>query len=282
MTSTADIIVDPVDQKQADAEASSTSQTAAPAAESPDAPPELPEKYRDKSPFEIAEMHMNAEKKIGQQANEVGIMRELVSTMGAIKREADLTQTATTEQETPTYDADEFLSKPVETTQQMISDAITQAREETRVATAQNLASTEMARFEADFPEWQTQWQSPEIVEFAQQDASRAEDARRAVQENDIAAARRLMTGFTAQAKKDEPTPPVAPIVAGTESAPTGIEGARAVATESSGNAGGVQTVEIVYEQDQQNLYNTNKDVYESEANQAKLLRAIETGNYRR
>lgn len=46
---------------------------------------ELPEKYKGKSPVELAKMHMNAERRLSQQGNELGTMRRQVDQLLAIK-----------------------------------------------------------------------------------------------------------------------------------------------------------------------------------------------------
>jgi len=164
MAGVSDILVEPVDPKQADAEAAeATSQTPVPEAEA--TAQELPEKYRGKTVAEVAEMHLNAEKKIGQQANEVGAYRDLVSDLTTLKREEDLAKTTPTPEPT-VYDADEFLTRPVEMTQQMIKEAIAEARAETKQESNRTLADTEMARFETDFPNWREVSQSTEFADW--------------------------------------------------------------------------------------------------------------------
>ncbi len=270
------VLVEPVDPKQADAAAAAApSQTESPPAEV--TPPELPEKYRGKTVAEVAEMHQNAEKKIGQQANEVGIWRELVDDMATIKRKDDLTKTQTTPEPT-VYDADEFLTKPVEMTQQMINEAIAQVRAETKEESNRTLADTEMARFETDFPNWREISQSTEFSDWGGKDPSRVEDARRAVQENDVLAARRLMTGFN----QETATPTTTEQIVAEPTAPTGLDGAASVATEVSGNAGTVSAPEILYENDVINTRNNNPDLYYSASYQEKLMESIKSGNYKR
>lgn len=46
---------------------------------------ELPEKYKGKSTVELAKMHMNAEKRLSQQGNELGTIRRQVDQLLAIK-----------------------------------------------------------------------------------------------------------------------------------------------------------------------------------------------------
>jgi hypothetical protein len=46
----------------------------------------LPEKYKGKTAEQIAEMHMNSEKRLGQIQNELGEMRGIVSDLSQIQR----------------------------------------------------------------------------------------------------------------------------------------------------------------------------------------------------
>ena len=48
---------------------------------------DLPEKYRGKSPAELAEMHINAEKRLSQQGNELGTIRRLADQLLELKRD---------------------------------------------------------------------------------------------------------------------------------------------------------------------------------------------------
>lgn len=64
-------------------------------------PPEddLPEKYRGKSPSEIAKMHQEAEKMLGRQGSEVGELRKIVDDFVKAQLETKTTQTSTVEDE---------------------------------------------------------------------------------------------------------------------------------------------------------------------------------------
>ena len=69
---------------------------------------DIPEKYRGKTPKEIARMHMEAEKALGRQGSEVGELRRLVDDF--IKSQAVAKQT----QQAPEDDVDEvdFFADP--------------------------------------------------------------------------------------------------------------------------------------------------------------------------
>ena len=219
-------------------------------------------------------MHQNAEKELGRRANEIGAYRGLVQDFTArqsVPTEAPQTPT------TPTYDADDFHSKPVETVQGMIQNEFDKLRSEFNASQSANVEKTELELLNRDFPGWQSTSAQPEFAAYAQQDASRAEDVRRAVQENDVGAARRLLTGFQAT------QPPLASTIVAdpvTASAPTGVQGARSVATESPGNSGSAFAPEKIYQQDAIRLKNSDPEKYAGVEYQTKLMEAIRTGNF--
>lgn len=48
---------------------------------------EIPEKYKDKSPKDLIEMHLNAERRLSQQGNELGQLRKLADQLLELKKE---------------------------------------------------------------------------------------------------------------------------------------------------------------------------------------------------
>jgi len=242
-------------------------------------PAPLPEKYQGKTIAEVAEMHINAEKKIGQQSNEVSAWRDAVSDLTALNRDANLSKTPT-EPTAPEvkYTPEEILEKP-ELIQEIVRAELRASREFDRQTRATEDARRDMDKFEQDFPDWRNVSKTQDFQDWAKEDSSRTEDVRRTVQEGDVRAARRLMDGMTRQIAtnaKLTPDPVIEP------TAPTGLDGARQVASDAPGNAGVIDGDKIWYEQDVIRMKMNDPEKYMSAPYQEGLLSAIKGKRFRR
>jgi hypothetical protein len=76
---------------------------------------DLPEKYRGKTPAEIARMHQEAEKMLGRQSGEVGELRKIVDDFVKSQLETKTTQSAVEEEEVDWYtDPDKAVQRAID------------------------------------------------------------------------------------------------------------------------------------------------------------------------
>jgi hypothetical protein len=265
------------DEPAPSAEAPPVEAEAAPAVEA--GPPELPEKYKDKTPADLVKMIEDTQSMVGRQANEIGAYRDLVTEVTAYnnQRQADPTQT-----ETPAsldISSDDFFKEPVESTLKLLDNRIEALTRTIEERDSKRYTQSEQSRFEQEFKDVMADTTTPEFIEWGQSSATRMEAAKRATQDKDYSAASQLMTDWRAHkatiaTPPDTEAPPPAP--------PTGVEGARQVATETSGNSSGtVVGKKIWYASEVQALIEKDPDKYKSEAFQKEYMDAIREGRYR-
>ena len=243
----------------------------------------LPEKYRGKTPQEIAEMHMNAEKELGRVRNEVGTYRGLVNDLTALQRKPAEPTTVT--QEPIDVSGDELLTDPAGTIDKVVTRRLSERDAADEAARADNDALLETQALMSDFPEMGTIVASAEFQEFAARTPSRQRDFVTAAQGEGVEqarAARRLLEDFQDFSQALTPAPSAEPSTPAQQSAPAnqGVAAARNVANEGAGPAGAVSTKPLMYEADVINLIHTNRAKYNSPSFQAQLMEAIREGRY--
>lgn len=146
---------------------------------------ELPEKYQGKSPKEIAEMHMNAEKRLSQTGNELGQLRRLADQLLELKKDNVKERVEPPKPVT----VDEIFADP--------ENAIRKAVESSGVAKRANEAAerTEnlerhlaLQAFERSYPTYKQDLSDPAFQDWVTKNSARAELFRRADQ-YDVASA---------------------------------------------------------------------------------------------
>jgi hypothetical protein len=150
---------------------------------------DVPEKYRGKTPKEIARMHMEAEKALGRQGSEVGELRRLVDDF--IKSQAVNKQT---QQQAPEDDVDEvdFFADP--------NSAINKAiAKHPKVKAAEELTlnmkkAEALATLKAEHPDFTNIIQTQEFADWIGKSKVRQELYVRADQAFDFDAANELLT----------------------------------------------------------------------------------------
>ena len=233
--------------------------------------PDLPDKYRGKSPQEIAEMHMNAEKRLGQLQNEVGQLRGLVTDLSTLQRKPQ--EPETTEQ--VEVSRDEFLDNPQGAVNKVLSSELGK-----RDAQAEKAAAEQ--RYQMELNALVTNWDVEAIVstedfqKFASRTPSRQQDFVTAAQGEgveQVRAARRLLEDyddFMAEKKERES--------AQKDQSP--VERAKRVATERGTNNAPISGKPQIYEADVIQLINDDPMKYRSPAFQKELLEAIKEGRF--
>lgn len=148
---------------------------------------DLPEKYRGKTPAEIARMHQEAEKMLGRQSGEVGELRKIVDDFVKSQLEAKTTQTTTDDDE----DVD-WYTDPDKAVQRAINNhpKLKQAEEVTKhMKQAQTLAE-----LQAKHPDFQQIVTDPAFGEWVSGSKIRLQLFQQADQAYDVDAADELLS----------------------------------------------------------------------------------------
>jgi predicted RNA-binding protein YlqC (UPF0109 family) len=154
--------------------------------ETPAIEDDLPEKYRGKTPKEIALMHQEAEKLIGKQGSEVGELRKVVDDFIKAQTPKDLKT-----QETETSDEDFFI-EPQNAVKKAIDNhpAIKQAQEATLAYKRQEV----LGKLEQEFPSFMKTIEDPSFAEWIKGSKVRTELFVRAENQFDYDSAKELLS----------------------------------------------------------------------------------------
>jgi predicted RNA-binding protein YlqC (UPF0109 family) len=153
---------------------------------------DLPEKYRGKTPKEIALMHQEAEKLIGRQGSEVGELRKVVDDF--IK-----TQTAATVKTPETIDEDDFFVDPKKAVEKVIAQhpEIVKARETNQAVQREAV----LAKIGAQFPDFMQTVQDPAFADWVKASKIRLELYTRAENQFDYDSAIELLSTWDERKK---------------------------------------------------------------------------------
>lgn len=236
--------------------------------------------YRGKSVADIIEMQRNATRKIGEQANEIGVWRNMISQMTEAPRSSASAEVP--QQPTPTITSEQLLDDPTASIAAIVEASLSKALRpfEERIETSRQLTARQ--QFAHDYPEASAIGQDPEFQTWAFQ-GRRSTKAQRAM-EGDIDAAADLIEAWRERTELLENlNAPAAPknADAGPQNhpfagKPAGVEGARQAATEKGGS--GVAPQPFMTGQELINLINTNPSKYHSQAFQQELAQAAQDG----
>jgi hypothetical protein len=232
----------------------------------------LPEKYKGKTAEEIAEMHMNSEKRLGQIQNELGNMRGLVSDLAQVQRPAEPLTEAT---ETVDVSGDDLINNPVETIRKVVQQDLNAVRAEQDKLLQQKQVEQETQALLSEYGDVETITSSTEFQDFATRTPSRQADLNTAAQGEgleQVHAARRLLENWKDFQASLAPQ--------SNEAQPTPVEQARAVANEGAGASGKLVGKDQVYEADVIALIQSDPAKYRSPSFQAELMSAIKEGRF--
>jgi hypothetical protein len=245
----------------------------------------LPDKFKGKSIKDVVAMYTNLESETGRLRNELGDTRADARTWRSLAEELTTVskQPAPTKREPVEITPDQLVAKPKESIQAVVEEALA-SRLEPIVNSTQSLQrNAEVDAFVRDFPNYVEVGQSQEFQHFVGKSKRRLSLAERALQKQDIGAMRDLMEQWEERrALIAELNPPAKEPAKEQPSAPTGIEGARQVATEKPGNGGAVPNTKVFYENDVIQTLLQNPDKYYSEPYQQELLKAMQEGRYKK
>jgi hypothetical protein len=284
------IVVEPL---QTDAQGNPVMPTPAPAAGSPadlstlSVPSDfdgVDERYRGKSVSEIIDMHKNAERKIGEQGNELHTWRNLVSEISQeqVKSAGVAPQPET---ETPLdLSADDLLQNPVEAISSVVERALNKHLTPLEDKLALDSAAAERAQLAQDYPEMSELGENEEFISWATGSPGRSTLATQS-QQGSAQAARILLEQWRerqeliSQAAPAEPATPEAPAAQAPvlPEKPQGVEGARLAVTEAGGTGAPPAQPTLTADEIVKTIIN-NPDLYRSQAYQEKVLEAAKAG----
>jgi hypothetical protein len=235
----------------------------------------LPEKYRGKTAQEIADMHQNAERRLGEQANEIGQLRGIVTDLSSLTQ--TLPDSQPVEEEQVELTGDEILADPVGSVRKIVSaDRAKESAKREKEAKEAELAA-EIAAFHSQYPDAMQVAETEEFQAFVNRTENRKRDMNIASTDqtvNALRAAARLIDDFNDFNAVTAPAAPEAPVT------PTPQAMARAASTEGSGPSGSVSAKELVYESDVTKVAMNEPERYRSPSYQAELKAAIKEGRY--
>lgn len=236
---------------------------------------QIPAKFAGKSQEDIIKAYMNLEAHTGRLANDLGQTRQSVDQLLQQKRENDLrangAATATREAPKPMTAAD-LLENPTEALDSYLQNRESATNKDLRDRLARQEAQLLQQQFVGRHPDWQTETNDPDFVNWARQTPYRQGLAARAAQE-DLVAADALLSEYKAYK----------PLLNKATSQRTNLEAARQVGLERSASSGDETKPagKIIYRKDAQALRISDPDKYDSPAFQNELLRAIADDRYK-
>lgn len=154
----------------------------------PEPEEELPEKYRNKTPAEIARMHQEAEKMLGRQSSEVGELRKIVDDFVKVQLETKTAQT----QSTPVEEDVDWYLDPEKAVEKAISNHPKLKQAEAFTAELQRAKA--LQELQANHPDYTTIVQDPAFAEWVTASNIRKQLLARADQQYDVEAANELLS----------------------------------------------------------------------------------------
>jgi hypothetical protein len=234
----------------------------------------LPEKYQGKSLEDVIEMHQNAEKKIGQQANEVGTYRELVASLSDVKRAKDLDESSDTTEQPVEISTDDLWDRPTEAISNVVRSVLQQELAPVKQEQVLQSQTNSINQLLSEFPDAEQIGADPKFSEFVSRSPYRLQDAQRWVETQDVEAARRLLTDYkefsgTALTTTEEST-----------KTDGNVDAARQAVTESGRGGGTVSSKNVVRRSEVMKVLATDRQRYNSDSFQNELRTAISEGRF--
>jgi hypothetical protein len=223
--------------------------------------PATPDKYAGKTMEEVIEMHMNAEKEIGRQANEVGTYRDLLKTMAEVQN-VPASQTDTTEAVKPVeVSTDDLWDNPTEAIRNVVKETIHNEIAPIQQNQQEQVQAQQFAQLMHVHPDAEQIGADPKFQAFVEKSPYRMQDAQRWIETRDVDAANRLLSDY----KETHGTTAV-------EGDVSAVNKARAVATETGKGSGGPKGKETMSKREVMKVFINDRDRYDSDAYQQKLL----------
>lgn len=234
-------------------------------------------KYRGKSVKDIIDMHVNAEKAIGEHGRELGVWRNLVTELSTAAAARPATAATTPKEEPLNITSDQLLNDPVSSISKVVERAIAKSVAPIRQNQEMNARELEIAGLQREFPKMSEWGNDPSFQKWATASPARAADAQAAAK-GDTAAARRLLENWSDRISLTAATATVdTPQTHVDTGKPQGVAGARQATTERGGAGGGgvgrkYTQAELV------DMINNKPDQWRSESFQAEIKQAMKEG----
>lgn len=239
----------------------------------------IPDKFVGKSLEEVLTSYVQLEQAYGRSRQELGQTRQSVDQLLAQKRIDDLRayggntqQTTTSTEKKPDLTAADLLENPSQALDSYLEKRESSTTRDLRDRLARQEAQLLQQQFVSRHPDWQTETNDPEFVNWARQTPYRQGLASRAAQE-DLVAADALLSEYKSYK----------PLLTKATAKSTNLEAARKVGLERSAVVGDETkpTGKIIRRVDAQALRISNPDAYDSPAFQNELLKAIAEDRYK-
>lgn len=253
-----------------------TSKTGAPERKPED---DLPEKYRGKTAAEIAEMHRNSERRLGELQNEVGHLRGLVSDLAQVQRQPE----SKAEEPEIQVSGDDVLSDPVGAIRKVVEPELSRRDREAQEKDVRSEVDRETQKLYAEFGDLGAITSDPEFQEFATRTVSRQMDLQTAANGDgmeQVRAARRLLEDYNDFKSMSAPSDKGNSGDKTEKREASPVDRAREVSNEANAPSGKVQNDELIYEADVLALIQSDPNKYRSPSFQKKLTEAIKEGRY--
>ncbi len=234
----------------------------------------LPDKYKDKTVAQVAEMHLNAEAELGRVRNENSTYRGLVQDLSSLQRTP--TEPQPEVQEQIDVSGDDLIENPVDSVRKIVKQDLDAYQRKADNAVLEQQVKTEGLALLKDFGNIDAIVATEDFQKFAIRTPSRQADFNVAASGaglDQVRAARRLLEDFQDFNAVTNPTDADKPAL-------TPVEVAKQVQTEGTGPAGSISTRPQIFEADVIKMINDNPAKYRSPSFQAELTSAIKENRF--
>lgn len=237
----------------------------------------IPDKLRNKSVEEIAEMYRNLESAYGRMANDLGSQRKLTDQLLELKRSEDLRSNGQTVPK-PEVNSTELLDDPTSALDKYFEARLAQlqAQSNEKLSSIESkLGAAEFARKHGDVSVYGN---DPDFIQFINATQYRMNRASQAAN-GDYEAADELLSEFKDLQSRRNPKPTKETIEEVHDPEVTShLEAARKAGLENSGNSGSKPSGKVYSRAALMRLRLEKPDMYYDDAFQAEITRAYEEG----
>jgi hypothetical protein len=228
--------------------------------------PSIPDKYAGKTMQEVVEMHMNAEKEIGRQANEVGTYRDLLKSMSEASN-VQAPQTDTAEEQPVEVSSDDLWEDPTGAIRSVVQETLRNEIAPLQQSQQEQVQAQQFAQLQHIHPDMEDIGASPDFQAFVEKSPYRLMDAQRWIENRDVDAANRLLSDYKE--------------IHGDTAAPgdvSAVNKARAVSTEAGRGSGGPKGKDTLSKREVMKVFINDRDLYDTDSFQQKLLHHARNG----
>lgn len=232
----------------------------------------LPEKFRNKSAAEIAEMYLNLEKDHGRLANEVGDTRKLVDRVLDLQANQQPSRREEEPEDDFNIDATDLLNDPKGTLEKVLARREAKLQEAYEARIRQIEGHLGVQQLQSKHGDFQQITNDPEFLDFVKGNPYRAKIAQEAVQNGDVGAVDYLITEW----KDRHPAAPQEEEVRSPGKDP--LQRAREASLEGSGSGESRSSGKVYSRQALIRMKLQDPEAYGDPAFQAEILKAYNEG----